>query len=102
VVTVRADSAVKAKIALVTNDALVFSHPINANREWQEIKIPISSLQPDSLLLLPRPYPGFLPLWFKSTALGNLNLAALDRVQVVCYGEGKGIELEVSSIRLEN
>jgi hypothetical protein len=102
VVVVRADSVGVAKIAIVTKDALVFSHIINADSEWREVKIPVSSMQVDSLLLLPRPYPGFLPLWFKSAATGRPDLWALDKLQFVCYGEGKGIDIEVASVRLED
>lgn len=101
VVRVRADSAVTSKLGLVTDQALVFSHELNPGKEWKEIRIPIDAMRADSLLLLPRPYPGFLPLWFKSSATGSPDLSTLDRLQFVCYGEGKGIDVEVAWVRLE-
>jgi len=101
VVRVRAENPVKAKLSLITNDALCFSGNINATSEWMDIKIPLNSLQPDSFLLLPRPFPGFLPLWFKSSATGNLNIADAEKMQIICYGEGKQADIEVAAIWLE-
>lgn len=101
VIRVRAEYPVKAKLSLITNDALCFSGSINATSEWLDIKIPLNSLQPDSFLLLPRPFPGFLPLWFKSSAVGNLNIAEAEKMQVICYGEGKLADIEIASMWLE-
>jgi len=101
VVRVRAENPVKAKLSLITNDALCFSGNISAGNEWTDIRIPLSSLQVDSFLLLPRPFPGFLPLWFKSTAAGSFNIAEAEKMQVICYGEGKMADLEIAAVWLE-
>jgi hypothetical protein len=101
VIKVRADNSTLAKVSLITNDALCFSASINAGIEWKEIRIPFSNLQPDSSLLLPRPYPGFLPLWFKPNATGNFYIPDAEKIQVICYGEGKTADLEVASMWLE-
>lgn len=101
VIRVRAESPVMAKISLITNNALCFSTSINTCNHWKEIRIPLNSLQPDSLLLLPRPYPGFLPLWFKANATGNFYLRDAEKLQVTCYGEGKVADLEIASVWLE-
>ncbi|MDP4264785.1 MAG: cellulase family glycosylhydrolase [Bacteroidota bacterium] len=97
----RAENNITAKIAMIANDALCFSANITAGSEWQDIKIPFSSLQLDSCLLLPRPYPGFLPLWFRADATGNFNLQNAEKLQVVCYGDGKPADLEIASAWLE-
>ncbi|MEO7982577.1 MAG: membrane or secreted protein [Bacteroidota bacterium] len=101
VIKARAESTVMAKISLVTSNATSYSARIDAGTEWKEIRIPVSSLQPDSFLLLPRPYPGFLPLWFKTGTTGNFYLPDAEKLQVICYGEGKTADLEISSIWLE-
>lgn len=101
VVRMRSESPTRAKMSLITKDALCFSTNINAGNEWQEIKVLVSSLQLDSCLLLPRPYPGFLPLWFKANATGNFNMSYAEKLQVICVGEGKAADLEIASIWLE-
>jgi hypothetical protein len=101
IVRVRADNGAMAKIILITNDALNFSTTINAMNQWTDIAIPLSSLQPDSCLILPRPYPGFLPLWFKADATGRFNVQNAEKMQVICYGEGKPVDLEIVSAWLE-
>jgi hypothetical protein len=101
VLKVRAESPVSATISLITNDALCFSSTVNTSNEWKEIRIPLSSLHADSLLLLPRPYPGFLPLWFKSGATSSFNMADAEKLQAVCYGEGKMADLEIAAVWLE-
>jgi hypothetical protein len=101
VIRVRAESPVMAKVSLITNDAFCFSANINAGKEWSDVKIPLSSLHLDSCLLLPRPYPGFLPLWFKANATGSFNMTDAEKLQIICYGEGKTADLEVASLWLE-
>jgi hypothetical protein len=101
VLRVRAENPVKARLALITKDALCFFGDISAGSEWSEIRIPLTNMQADSFLLLPRPYPGFLPLWFRSNATGQLNLAETEKMQIICYGEGKPIDIEVASVWLE-
>lgn len=101
VLKVRTESPTRVKLSLITSDALCFSASINTSSEWSEIKIPLNSLQLDSCLLLPRPYPGFLPLWFKANATGSFSLTGAEKMQVICYGEGKLADFEVASVWLE-
>jgi hypothetical protein len=101
VLRVHAENPVKARLALITKDALCFSGDFNAGNEWAEIRIPLTRMQPDSFLLLPRPYPGFLPLWFKSNTIGQLNIAETEKFQVICYGEGKPVDIDIAAIWLE-
>ncbi|MEI9809540.1 MAG: membrane or secreted protein [Bacteroidota bacterium] len=101
VIRARSETPTTIKLSLITSDALCFSAGIDAGNEWKDIRIPLSSLQPDSLLLLPRPYPGFLPLWFKSNATGDFHLADAEKLQIVCYGQEKAADLEIASAWLE-
>lgn len=51
-------------IGLVNVHGTAFSTTITIGEEWKEYRIPLSQLVKDSSLLLPRPFPGFQPLFF--------------------------------------
>ncbi len=83
------DEPVQMKLALITKDAQAFAtYPILTN-QFKEIEIPLHTLMPDSSLLLPRPYPGFLPLWFKSSSNMPFNLIDAERVEVSFVSPGE-------------
>ncbi|MBC7830345.1 MAG: membrane or secreted protein [Chitinophagaceae bacterium] len=98
---------IKAKITLTNKDAFSFSTFINLNNTFQDLEVPINNLAQDSALLLPRPYPGFLPLWFKGSGIASFALADMERIQVSVGSElhesefKKPYSLEVESIWLE-
>lgn len=56
---------VRVKVTLTNKDAMSFSAFIEAGPEFRDIELPLNEPFSDSVMLLPRPYPGFLPLWFK-------------------------------------
>jgi hypothetical protein len=74
---------VTAKLILITKDAVPFSATITLPATLQDIEIPLSRLQQDSMLLLPRPYPGFMPLWFSPAGRHSFSLADVEKLQVV-------------------
>ncbi len=74
---------VNAKLILVSKDAVPFSATFTLPKTIQDIAIPLSRLQPDSMLLLPRPYPGFMPLWFAPASSQSFSLSELEKLQVV-------------------
>ena len=79
---------VKAKITLINADALSFSASITLTNNFQDIEVPLNKLSPDSVLLLPRPYPGFLPLWFKGAGIpAAFKLADIEKIQVTIGSE---------------
>jgi hypothetical protein len=49
----------------------------------QDVRIPLSAFQPAALLLVPRPYPGFLPLQHKASTTPGLKLPDAEVLQVV-------------------
>ncbi|MET0392249.1 MAG: membrane or secreted protein [Chitinophagaceae bacterium] len=100
VVRARTESAAATKIVLVTKDGGAFSAALTPGEGWTDIAIPLNRLQPDSFLLLPRPYPGFLPLWFSAGGAGGFQLADAEKLQVIA-GEGKPVDLEIASVWLE-
>ena len=106
---------VKAKLAIITKDAIPFSGELNLSPEFRDIEIPIDRLQKDSLLLLPRPYPDFMPLWFYPAGEHIFSLPDAERLQVTVgavtagaagagvgtTGTGAAYGIEVESIWLK-
>jgi hypothetical protein len=86
------------RLTLVTKDASAFSTTLQPDQQMKDFIIPLNSLQPDSFLLLPRPYPGFLPLWFRSEKPGVLNVQDLDRWQLQFQGPAT-FEIEFIQLR---
>jgi hypothetical protein len=98
---------VKAKITLTNKDAFSFSASVMLTSAFQDISVPLNNLNPDSMLLLPRPYPGFLPLWFKASGVASFKLPEMEKIQVTIGADmpesefKKTYSLEVESIWLE-
>jgi len=98
---------VKAKITLINKDAFSFSASVTLNNTFQDIEVPLNNLVPDSMLLLPRPYPGFLPLWFKGSGTSSFKLSDIEKIQVTIGTDipesefKKPYSLEVGSIWLQ-
>ncbi len=76
-------------VVLVESNGQSYRADIRLNKEFKDYTIPLSAFQPDSMLLLPRPYPGFLPYWFKADAHQALNPKDLQKVQFI-MGPQKG------------
>ncbi len=100
-----ADVPTKVKVTILTADAQAFSTIVTLTKNSINT-IALSELKPDSMLLLPRPYPGFLPLWFKSNSTGQLNIADADKLEITfgysspSNGIGKPISIEIESVLL--
>jgi hypothetical protein len=86
------------RITLVTNDAVAFSTSFQPEQQMKEFIIPLNSLQRDSFLLLPRPYPGFQPLKFRSDNTAALKVEDLDRWQLQFQGPAT-FEIEFIQLR---
>jgi hypothetical protein len=105
VIRARSGTAMKIKLNLITRQADAWSATIDLDENMREIEIPLSSLKKDSFLLLPRPYPGFLPLSFKSESNKNFNISDVEKLEV---SFGKELQqnptleriIEIESVRL--
>jgi hypothetical protein len=73
---------VQAKLAIITKDAASFAGELTLSSDFRDIELPLGSLQKDSMLLLPRPYPDFMPLWFHATGQQGFSLFDAERLQV--------------------
>ncbi len=96
-------SPVKLRVAFVTSDAKSFAATCTLSNQYNEIEILLTDFKPDSTLLLPRPYPGFLPLWFKANSTGKLEIAETEKIEFTFGHEfiadqlGKPLSVEVES-----
>jgi hypothetical protein len=102
VVRARAAQNTSATVSLITTGADAYGASLPLTNAWRDIEIPLGSLKKTSYLLLPRPYPGFLPLRFTSARTLPLNIAEAERVEIT-FGEGASspVSIEVEAIRLE-
>ena len=73
----------RVKLLLTTKYAVSYSAPLPLGAEMQDVHIPLSAFQPDALLLVPRPYPDFLPLQYQPTNQTALKLADTEVLQVI-------------------
>lgn len=97
----------QSKVTLIFSDGSAISAPILISGEFQNIEIPIRNFKPDNSLLMPRPYPHFLPLTFKSsTAPIEVDLSTAEKIEITT-GENltasekiKSYSLAVEYIRL--
>jgi len=85
----------KAKIVLTCADASSVSSSISLTNNFQNFEIPLSSFTSDSGLLMPRPYPGFLPLTFTNASSTNkLKLATAERIEITIGSDLLSVDLK--------
>lgn len=105
-ITARTDNAspVKLKVAFISKDAVSFASDVTLTNQLQTFEVPLGDLKVDSFLLLPRPYPGFQPLWFATPSLKNFVLENADKLQISIRpevsGNGNSGNLEIESVFL--
>lgn len=104
VIKIKADTEnTKVKVGLIDTDAHFFSTEILAGKDFQLIEIPLNQLKSDAQLLLPRPYPGFLPLYYQSPNQAAFDLKNAEKLEVT-FGYGaiiKPIHIIIESIYLK-
>jgi len=96
-------SGTKVKVGLIDADAHFFSKAISANQAFQEIEIPLNQFKADQQLLLPRPYPGFLPLSYQSPTKADFDLKNMEKLEVT-FGSSENLEpvnLTISAVYLK-
>jgi hypothetical protein len=93
----------KVRIGLIGKNAQFYAAEVLVNNEFKLIEIPLNQLKPANQLLLPRPYPAFLPLYYKSTLNQPFQLKEAEKLEVT-FGYDKSnqpISLEIESIYLK-
>jgi hypothetical protein len=94
---------VPLKIALLTKDGFAFSYTVRLTNTFDEVILPLDRFVSDSALLLPRPYPGFQPLYFAAGGSGRLQLSDLDKLEVSFGGidAAQAYQVEIESVMLK-
>ncbi len=98
---------VTAKLILITKGAVPFAATITLPTTLQDIEVPLSRFAQDSMLLLPRPYPGFQPLWFAPAGQHSFSLGDVEKLQVVVGADllpaelSKPYSMEIETIWLK-
>ncbi|MFD1257533.1 cellulase family glycosylhydrolase [Mucilaginibacter terrae] len=95
------DSA-KIRLALTQTDASCYAAYTHLNAECKTIEIPLSQLKPDSSLILPRPYPGFLPLWFKVSSFMGFKIADADKLEITASHLAMGTDKKPLTVDIES
>ena len=97
----RSVEGVNARISLIDKDASAYGASVMLTKEWKTIEVPLSSLQKDSMLLLPRPYPGFQKLWFTSLSNKVFNIEEIEKIELRFTAESLSpVSVEVQWVRL--
>jgi hypothetical protein len=96
-------ASAQARIALVTADAHAFATAFSLKETYSDIEVPLSSLSADKALLLPRPYPGFMPLWFKAATDKPFDIRQLDKIELtnIPTADTAAYTIEVESVWLK-
>jgi hypothetical protein len=100
-------STAKLRVVLIDQNAAAYTTSIEVSADFKTIEIPLNGLQPDSSLLLPRPYPGFMPLWFKASSFTGFKLPEADKLEITFNSDlnmehlGKAAGIEIESVWLE-
>jgi len=102
------EGSAKAKVLLTNNLGQSFSTLITLASSMEDIEVSLQNLVPDSGLIMPRPYPGFLPLQFAGGGVpASFRITDFEKIEITigpgATGEAqkKSWSLEVESIYLD-
>jgi len=90
-----------AKVVLVDQHANAVSAAITINSGGGALTVSLNSFAPGNFMLLPRPYPGFQPLYFEPTERA-FDIRKLEKIQVLLEGDDQENEVRVRRIELLN
>lgn len=105
-VVVRARSSqpsAQLKVTLTTKDAVSYSAALPLGAQVQDVHLPLSAFQPDALLLVPRPYPGFGAWQYQPAKAAGLKLADAEVLQIVweaAAATGSPLNVDIESVTL--
>lgn len=79
----------KLQVALVMDNGAAFGKVIELNDAQKEVTIKLDELQPVSTVLLPRPYPSFLPYYFDHDNDASFDIRRVESLQ---FSIGPGMD----------
>jgi len=89
------EGTLPVQVALITRDGEAFGGIINLTPSMEDHALAIDKLQPVDLVLLPRPYPTFLPYYFKTNPKATLDMADVETLQISI---GPGLEEDYEGV----
>ncbi len=98
---------VNVKITLVSRNGFAFAAKVAVSDQAKNIEILMTQFKHDKALLMPRPYPGFQPLYFQSSVMDEvLNLKNIEKIEITVspllqQSTGKTYSLEIEKIVLQ-
>jgi hypothetical protein len=93
----------KVVLSIITVDGNAYSVDVPLTTQWKEMEAPLKILQDDSYFLLPRPYPGFLPLKFRSAVRRPFDITLAEKIEII-FGDSPGsnpVSIEVEGVWLK-
>jgi hypothetical protein len=100
-IAVEGQKQTPAKVVLVDENANAVSAAITINAGGAALTVLLNSFAPGNFMLLPRPYPGFQPLYFEPTERA-FDIRKLEKIQVLLEGDDHENEVRVRRIELLN
>jgi hypothetical protein len=98
---------VQVTISLVTANGFTYSATVTVDNQMQTIELPIGQFENGKSLLMPRPYPGFQPLYFQSSAVTEkLRIHNIEKIEITINGglqksTSKTYSLEIEKVFLQ-
>ncbi len=93
------------KVGLIDTEASCYTNTIILSNTLTDIELPLSSLEQDAILLLPRPYPSFMPFLFLNSAPKPLQLKMIERLQLTVEktiaSNNEQCSMEIESVLLK-
>ncbi|MBK8089983.1 MAG: cellulase family glycosylhydrolase [Chitinophagaceae bacterium] len=95
------------KITLVSKNGFAFAAIVSLSNQFRDMEIPLVHFKNDKALLMPRPYPGFQPLYFQLSAVDEaLNLKNIEKIEItvsplIQQSNNKSYSLEIEKIVLQ-
>jgi hypothetical protein len=76
------------EITLINRDGNAYTAKTSLTAEQSFQIINLKDLNDGRMLLLPRPYPGFLPFWYSAKTKRPFSVSELERIQFLIPAEG--------------
>ena len=96
------DRHVPLKLSLISSGAQAFSARVTLDGTFREYEILLNDLKKDRFLLLPRPYPSFLPLWFQPKTEKPFDIKDMEKLEVSFQKQDQPGPETVSGIQIES
>ena len=102
------DNPVVVKVTIVNSNAQSVSAIATITNKCEDIEIPLQNFKQSSSLLMPRPYPGFLPLTFDGGPIkGKFKMSEAEKIEITTAADFTNAEkekpfgLEIESVYLK-